>query len=218
MSDIDDELDGIIDEYLAHLDGAGPAPDLGALPDSLQHEAHARLQLIDAMWHADTHQTTPQDDPVARRFGFDRPGQTIAINGKRVAALRKAAGIDLKELLSRITAAGGTIAPAALLQLEQNPSTTVPQPSASALVAALDTTLAEIEAATPLSADPVRAFLDSPAFDDLLARWATEHGRKPNQVRPVVVERVLASHFRADEVTTEHVAEIVRAVLAALVQ
>jgi hypothetical protein len=216
MSHIDDELDNIIDAYLTYLDGAGPAPDLGALPDALREEARARLQLIDAMWGADSDEPPPANDPVVRRFGFDRAGQDIAVNGRRVASLRKAAGLDFKALLARIRAAGGAIAPAALLQLEQSPSTLVSQPTASALVAALDTTLSEIEAAVQPEGHAVRAFLDSPAFDELVGSWAAEHGHSMAQVRPVVVQRVLASNFRADEVTVEHVADIVRAVLASL--
>jgi hypothetical protein len=214
MSNIDDQLDPIIDAHLRHLEGDGPAPDLTSLPDDLREEALARVALLEAMWG--TQITAPTDDPVARRFGFDRAGETIAVDGRRVAALRKAAGYDLAGLLSRVTSAGGDIVIGALFRLEQNDSTPLPQPTASALVAALGATLAAIEASADLDLGAVRAFLDSPAFYDLVDTWAAEHQRARDEVRGVVTERVLAVQYRAEDVTTEHLTTIVQTILDSL--
>lgn len=214
MSNIDDQLDPIIDAHLRHLEGDGPAPDLTSLPDDLREEAQARVALLEALWG--TQITAPADDPVARRFGFDRPGETIAVDGHRVAALRKAAGYDLAQLLSRVTAGGGDIAIGALFRLEQSDLTPLRQPTASALVAALGTTLAAIEAAADIDLGAVRAFLDSPAFYDLVDTWAAEHQRERDEVRAVVEERVLAAQYRAEDVTTEHLTTIVQTILDSL--
>jgi hypothetical protein len=214
MSNIDDQLEPIIDAHLRHLEGDGPAPDLTSLPDDLRQEVQARVALLEATWG--TRLEPPADDAVARRFGFDRAGQDIAVDGRRVAALRKAAGYDLGELLSRVAAAGGEINAGALFRLEQSSSTPLAQPTASALVAALSTTLADIEAAADLDLGAVRAFLDSPEFYGIVDSWAAEHRRERDEVRSLVEERVLAVQYRAEDVTVDQLMAIVRAILDAL--
>jgi transcriptional regulator with XRE-family HTH domain len=214
MSNIDDQLDAIIDAHIRYLEGDGPAPDLAGLPDELRDQAHARVVLLEAMWGAELQ--PPADDPVARRFGFDRPGQDIAIDGRRVAALRKAAGIDLTELLARVTAAGGTINAGTLFRLEQNASTLMTQPTVSAIVAALNVALTDIESADEVNLSPVRAFLDSPAFYELIDDWSGKYGRQRDEVRSVVAQRVLAAQYRAEDITVDHLVEIVQAILDSL--
>ncbi|WCO67955.1 hypothetical protein PO878_04360 [Iamia majanohamensis] len=214
MSNIDEQLDPIIDAHLRHLEGGGPAPDLAALPDGLREEAEARVILLEATWG--TQVTAPPDDPVARRFGFDRAGGIIAIDGHRVAAIRKAAGYDLAKLLARVTAAGGDIAIGTLFRLEQSDSMPLSQPNASALVAALGTNLSALEAAVDIDLGAIRAFLDSPAFYDLVDSWAAEHQRESDEVRSVVEERVLALQYRAEGVTTDHLTTIVQTILRSL--
>lgn len=218
MSNIDDELDTIIDAYLNYLEGNGPEPRLDTIPADLRNEAQARLRIVDAMWATHTEDRTLTNDPVAQRFGFDKSGETIFVNGRRVAALRKSAPMDLKELRAKITAAGGDITAMALLNLEQNTSTPVPQPTASALVAALDTTLPEIAARPASDADPVQAFLASPAFDELIASWAADHDRDPATVRPIVTNQLQVAQFRAIDVTDEQLLDITRAILHKLEQ
>ncbi len=214
MSNIDDQLEPIIDAYIRHLEGDGPAPDLTSLPDDLRQEAQDRIALLEATWG--TRLEPPADDPVSRRFGFDRVGRDIAVDGRRVAALRKAAGYDLGELLSRATAAGGDISAGALFRLEQTASTPLAQPTASALVAALSTTLADIEATDDIDLGAVRAFLDGPEVYDLIDGWAAEHRRERDEVRRVVEERVLSAQYRAEDVTVDQLTAIVRTILDSL--
>jgi transcriptional regulator with XRE-family HTH domain len=216
MSNIEDDLDAVTDAYLTYLEGGGPAPSLEELPVQLRDEARARLQLVDAMWGAEIDGDPLADDSVARRFGFDRTGEHVHIDGRRVAARRRAAHLELKELLARVITAGGDIAPMALLQLEQSSSTPVSPSTASALVAALDTSLADIEAARSIDFDGIRAFLDSPEFDELIATWAAEHDQDPTRVGSVVAERMLVSQFRAAAVTVDQLLDIARAILRSL--
>jgi hypothetical protein len=214
MSNIDDQLGTLIDAHLRYLEGDGPAPDLMAVAPELRDEAHARIRLLEASWGAVVE--VPAEDPVARRFGFDRAGQEITIDGRRVAHLRKAAGMDLDALLGRVTVAGGGITAGDLFRLEQNSSATVTQPVASAIVAALHTTLAELDTADHPSSDPVRQFLSGPRFADIIDDWADRFGRQSSEVRAVVARKVLAVQYRAEDVSDEHLAEVVRAVLDSL--
>ncbi len=214
MSSIDDQLDVIIDAHLRHLEGDGAAPDLTTLPDDIREEAQARLALLEAVWGAQVE--PPVDDPVARRFGFDRASESIAIDGRRIATLRKSAGLNLAELLTLITTAGGTINAGDLFRLEQNSSSNVDQPTASALAAALGTPLADIEAVGQVDMGVVRAFLDSPAFHQMIDAWAAEHGVNSERAQRTVTERVLAAQYRAAGVTVDQLLEIVRAILDTL--
>lgn len=215
MNNIDDQLDAIIDAHLRHLEGDGPAPDLVTLAPELRDEAQARIRLLEASWGAVLE--VPTEDPVARRFGFDRAGQTITVNGRRVAQLRKGTGMAFDTLLGLVTAAGGDITAAKLFRLEQNSSADVAQPTASAIVAALHTTLADIETTTTSAAtDPVRLFLSGRRFADIIDDWAGRFGRPASEVRTIVTERVLAVQYRANDVTDEHLIEIVQTILDSL--
>ena len=215
MSNTDSQLDTIIDAHIRFLEGEGPAPDLTSLAPELRDEALARVQMLEVSWGAIIE--VPADDPVASRFGFDRAGQAIAINGRRIAQLRKAAGLDLDVLLGLVTAAGGDISAGSLFRLEQERSATVSQPVASAIVAALRTSLAELEAtAGSTASNPMRMFLTGPRFSDIIDDWAGRFGRPSDEVRSLVTDRALATQYRAEDVTDDHLAEIVKAILASL--
>lgn len=212
---IDDRIDAIIDAYLAFLEGTRDAPTLNGLDPGERAEAAARIELLDALWGVGAPQQ-PLDDPVARRFGFDRAGQDITVNGTKIAALRKRRGIVLKDLAEMVNNGGGEVSTRALLDLEQRPAVPVSQRTASALAAALRASVADFEAAATVEIDAVRAFLASAAFDELIASWAAEHHRKREPVRRDVSERMLAAQFRAADVTAEQLLDIARAILRRL--
>lgn len=214
MSEFEEQLDVVVDDYLRYRDGDGPMPDLSGLPDRLRSEALARFQFLDALWGEGVQ--PPSDDPVARRLGFDRLGEDIAINGLRVASIRKARDMDLKQLRMSVLNAGGSITPGDLFRLEQSSSTVLPQPTVSAFVAALGSSIAELKATAEVERDIVRVFLDGPTFNNLVAVWAAEQSRDVQAIRPVVQERVLAAQYRASEVTIEQLVEITRAILDSL--
>ena len=214
MSTFEEQLDVVVDEYLRYRDGDGPMPDLSGLPDRLRSEARARFQFLDALWGEGIQ--PPSDDPVARRLGFDRVGEDIAINGLRVASIRKARGMDLTQLRMSVLNAGGSISPGDLFRLEQSPSTVLPQQTASAFVAALKSSIAELRAIAEVEKDTVWTFLEGPTFDKIIAVWAAEHSGDVQVIRPVVRERVLAAQYRASEVTLEQLADITRAILDSL--
>lgn len=215
MSSIDDQLDAITDAHLLYLEGEGPAPDLTTLAPELRDEALMRVRLLEASWGAVLE--APTEDPIAVRFGFDRAGQTITVNGRRVAQLRKATGMDFQTLLGLVTAAGGDITAANLFRLEQSSASNVDQPTASALVAALHTTMADLGAtATDVATDRVGLFLSGPGFTDIIDDWARQFGRPTSEVRTTVTERLLAVQYRAEDVTDEHLIEIVMTILDSL--
>ncbi len=214
MDNINDPLDALIDAHLHHLEGEAAAPDLADLPADLQAKATARIALLEACWGVSLE--PPEEDPVARRFGFDRAGKAITIDGSRVASYRKATGIDLKELLARVETAGGRIAPGALYRLEQSRSTSLDQPTASALVAALKVALADIEAAGQSGPARIRAFLDGPPFHQLIDDWAGTYGRDRTEVRREVARQVVAAQYRAEDVTDDQLIEMVQAILETL--
>jgi hypothetical protein len=124
--------------------------------------------------------------------------------------------LDLDGLLGLVTAAGGNITAGSLFRLEQNRSATVPQPVASAIVAALHTTLEQLEAADSSATDPVRLFLSGPRFADLIDDWAGRFGGQHDELRALVTSKVLAVQYRAEDISDDHLAEIVQAILDSL--
>lgn len=211
-----DAFTKIIEAQLAHLEGTGPPARLDDLPEPLRSEARARITMLNAMWGAKRPAPTPGNDPIARRFGFERAGQSLSVDGKKVRRLRQAAKIELKEFALMVNTAGGAITTAELLRLEQAASTRVQQRTASALAAALKSPLAAFEADSTAGEHAFRAFLDSPQFDEMLFAWATENSADAEATRTVVESRLLSAQFRAEGVSNDQLEEAVRAILRSL--
>jgi cupin superfamily acireductone dioxygenase involved in methionine salvage len=103
-----------------------------------------------------------------------------------------------------------------LLKVESSKTTALDQELATVLVGVLDTTVAAIEDDHVQEMDVVRVFLASPFFDQLIAQWAAEHEPDADDVKQLVRDRVLAIHYRAQDVTEEQLADLVRVILRSL--
>lgn len=217
MSDIND-IDDILAQYLQFLHGNAPEPNLARLNAAAREEALAQIDVLVALYRVGTPDSN--DDPVARRFGFDRAGDDITIDGGRVKRLRKERALSLKELVDLVNRAGGDTSGSALLRIEQQPRAVLPQATVTAIVAALDTTLQELEvledSTIDVEVDRVRAFLASPRFEEEIATWCAAHDRRPREVRPHVEDRLVGAAFRAEDQTDEVLLEIVRTILRGL--
>lgn len=212
------DIDTIIDQYLQYLDGEAPEPTLDDLTPEERAEAHAQIRVLVALHR--TGVPDPDDDPVARRFGFDRAGADIVIDGRRMARRRQERGLKLNELAAAVNRAGGTITTSALLRLEQQPHGAVPQATVTAIVAVLDTSLQDLEPADASADEAVerlRTLLASPRLEAKVAAWCAEHQRSQRDVGRHLEQRLLVgAAYRAEDLTEDALLEIVRAILAGL--
>lgn len=213
MSSAEHDLEAFIEAHLAHLEGDGPRPSLDALPAELRGEAAARIQILEAVHGALADAPLPEDDPVARHFGFDRANQYIAINGRRVASLRQQRNLKLNEFAKLVHNAGGTEDMRFWFQAQELASVEVPPRTASAVAAVLRAPVQDFEAGT----SPAHAFAAQlEDIEAVVAQWAAEHGADARTAMRKVEQALSAAKYRAESVSTEHLIEIVRQILQGL--
>ncbi|MCZ7537467.1 MAG: hypothetical protein M5T61_17215 [Acidimicrobiia bacterium] len=158
----DDHVLDFVDRYLAYLTGAHDEPDIGLLDESQRAAALRQLRALELLDEPEPYPMPPiEEDPVAKRFGFDRTEPTITIS---TAALREAAssaGVPFSELAQRLTTGGRPTRPAELLRLTNTPTVNVERDLAARFAAILRTTVGALEAAGSGRA--------TPTLDDYLA-------------------------------------------------
>jgi transcriptional regulator with XRE-family HTH domain len=216
MTDYDgtDELDEFIHAYISYLDGDAARPPVEALPAHLRAEATARARLLDASWGA-LAADLPENDPIATRFGFDQPADTVPIAGAALRRARKKANLDLAQLAEATGGAGIRVSSYELLEIESSDVTRVKGDLAATLVAVLGAPITDLEPASPRRAN-LGPRLESPWFSELVDDWARSHDRDPGWARNEARRRLLATQFRADDVDDEQLREILAAILHTL--
>lgn len=139
-------------------------------------------------------------------------GHEIQIDGEKVVQARKAAGIDLKELLARLNNSGSALTGRQLFQIERERSISLGQFEASALVAALETRLDDIRTDDSL-VNELRAFLESDEFEHRIREWASERGRDVDATRTYAQRELQSINRRASDVHSSQLMELLEAVL-----
>jgi transcriptional regulator with XRE-family HTH domain len=210
-------LDEIVGNYLRYLEGQAPEPDLSILPIELQSEATSRIALLTAAWGALNESGPSLDaDPVARRFGFDRAQETIVVNGGTVRRLRQLHHLELEAMTDALNVAGADTTVGAMFRVERASAVPVNLSVASALAAVLDCSVADLEAVDNEATTPAQAFIDSADFQEIIADWAITHQQDAARVRRAAEEALLSTAHRAEDVTTHHWREILRAILRSM--
>lgn len=209
-------LDRFIHDYMLFLDGEGDRPDVDDLDVELRVEARSRIRLLNVLRRGHDELPAGAADRIALRFGFDRSGTRINISGPKFKRARKRACLELKDIAAATVAAGAPIKTNNLLRIEMAKSTPVEQPIVTALVAILHISVDDIQEDLGDDVSTVRAKLASPRFEQMITDWSAEHGRDIRETRSFVHAQVLATKYRQKDVTEDHLADIVRAILLSL--
>lgn len=206
-----DPVERYLHDYIRFLDGEGDPPADDDLDDAQLVEIDGKLALLRPRGAA---VPAGAKTRIARSLGLDRGGSTIAVDGTRLKAQRQRARMDLKTLAAAVTAAGQTVAAGRLYQVEKQINATLDQDMVTAIVSILGITVADIEAGGHAQVPELARLLDRPRIGDLIATWARDNHRDPTEIRGHVRSRVLeGTAFRAEAVSEDHVADIVRALL-----
>lgn len=209
-------IEMFIHDYMLFLDGARDEPLVKELPAGDRREAQARIRLLEATMAAGAEAPAGAFERIALRFGFDRAGTTIVVSGPKLKGARRRAGLELKQVSAAMAAAATPIRTGDLLHIETAATTPVDQPVVTALVAILGTTVDDIEAEFDDDVNEMRAMLNSPRFEQMIAEWASDHGRDVPEIRTIVYRQVLATKYRAEGVNEDQLADLVRAILRSL--
>lgn len=216
MIDPSDQLDDLVEGFLTHLEGKGPPPDLTDLPDDVRSEADARFEMLRAAHGVLAGPSGSGEARIAARFGLDRAGQQIEIAGAKVKRVRMSKKLQLADLALAVQKSGVELSSAELFRIETAAASPLDQPIVTALVAVLNCSVADLETVDTGDLSPVRAFLDSPEFHELIESWAAEHDQDAQSTARRAGEQLLAAHYRAQDVTDEQLREILRAILRKL--
>ena len=123
MIDPSDQLDDLVEGFLAHLEGEGPPPDLTDLPDDVRSEAEARFEMLRAAHGVLAGPSGSGEARIAARFGLDRAGQQIEIAGAKVKRVRMSKKLQLADVALGVTPQRvSQLVSAALRRLRQLPA------------------------------------------------------------------------------------------------
>lgn len=213
MIDPSDQLDDLVEGFLAHLEGEGPPPDLTDLPSDVRSEAEARFEMLRATHGVLAGSSGSGAARIAARFGLDRAGQQIEIAGAKVKRVRMAKNLQLADLALAVQKSGVELSSARLFRIETAAALPLDQPIVTALVAALNCSVADLETIDTSDLTSVRAFVDSAEFRELIESWASAHDVDAQTAARRAGEQLLAAHYRAQDVTREQLREILQAIL-----
>jgi hypothetical protein len=150
------------------------------------------------------------DDPVALMLGLV-PDPQIAIDGRKLAAVRKKVGVDLKELVARLRHRGWPVQTKEALRWHTG--TTV---LAQALINAVAETLSVDSTAIlarSSSAPPADDLLDDVRIASFLEQWASDIHMPPARLREQIAHLLIGANMRNSTSTS---ADTLLAVLTAL--
>lgn len=208
-----EHLADIFESYLAYLDGQGQEPELASFEPAERERISRQFGILRDGYGVLARMPDLVDDPVFAALGFDRAGTDIDIDGTKVASARKRLQLDIADIAERMHNAGSTVSVRDLFQLERN-SATLPQRDATALVAALRVSLADIEGGSDVRESPMRQFLRSEVFGQRVRDWAGAHSADYDAVVRRASSQLLAAHFRGEEHVDFHALEdLLRVVL-----
>lgn len=159
----------LVDDLLPWLDAVHEAAQQAVLE-----------QESDAEPPAAAHIPVRADDPVALMLGLV-PDPTVVVNGRKLAAARKRARLDLGQLTDRLRARGWDVTTQQGWQWELGHPQLAP-----ALIAAIAEELS-VEGDALLAAPPTRRehadLFDNQRIRDFIADWAAEAGVEPDLLR-----------------------------------
>src|ERR1700722_17460322 len=94
---VQDQIPELIESYVAHLEGEGPAPSLDGLDATTRREARNAFRAVDAAWRSDLEIPPLEEDPVALALGFvprRDPESFVVVSGRLVKQARQGRGAN----------------------------------------------------------------------------------------------------------------------------
>jgi hypothetical protein len=200
----EERFSALVEAYITHLEGRGPAPSLDDLSPDARQEASNVFRALHATWRSEADLPAFEDDPVAQALGFipARPAtpssaRTVLVSGQKVSAARRRAQIKPSEVARRLNQAGIDANANWVFQIERVAVTELAAPAAAALAAALGATPEMITANDGDRTDPFTRWLFSTDFQTEVHRWARQQGRDPTGLADTARRQLLTAARRS---------------------
>jgi hypothetical protein len=193
----DERVVEFVDRYLAFLTEGGDEPNLDALEEPLRGQALQYLRALDLL-DADEEYPMPAlaDDPIARKFGWDRPDETVTISTAALKQATQSAGMSAQQLAQKLTAAGKPTRLEDLLRFAKGTTATIDSDLAARLAAILHTSVPSLEAPNrvPTATGSLDEVLQS--AKERIAELAKKFGKPFEAVEGSLREQLVAVAFR----------------------
>lgn len=193
-TDDDERFTTLVEAYVAHLEGHGPAPSLDHLDPDTQREARSVFRAITATWRSDVDLPSLENDPVAQALGFTpvpprtsppvarptshtAPG-VVVLSGPKIAAARRRSRLKPSDVTRKLHAGDIQVEANWVFKVEGVPAMTIPEPIAAALAQVLSVAISALTASADDQVDPFAAWLYSSDFDAEIRSWARRQGRR----------------------------------------
>jgi hypothetical protein len=170
----EERITDLIDEYLQHLEGDSPEPDLDGLDPEVQAAARKAFRAADAAWRSETDIPPFREDPVAIALGFVKPkasDQPITLVGSSIASARRRRGLKATQLAGQLRSFGLDVSTNWLFTIEGAKAMDVSESIAAALAKALQVEITTLSISGANELDEFTAWLYSDDFDAEVADW-----------------------------------------------
>ncbi|MBF6558266.1 MAG: hypothetical protein IVW52_19365 [Acidimicrobiales bacterium] len=201
---VDGEITELIESYVAHLEGGGPAPSLDGLDAGTQREARKAFRAVDAAIRSDIEIPPLEEDPVALALGFvpRRHAESfVVISGKLVKRARQGRGLKTSDVANLLKSLGLAAADQKWLgRLERAPVQEVALDVARGLAKVLGVSPEAISLAQDKDIGPFAEWLYSREFDAAVAAWIDEQAGRtlPVDLAPRARRELLAAARRSE--------------------
>ena len=171
MSDATDEdfLTDLIEDYIAHLEGNGQAPDLSDLDPATRRTVESVFRTVLAAWRSDVEIPPRPSGPSISGNPTATSGSEVLLDGNKVRGARTRRHLSPSEVDRRLNVAGHSVGANWTARAERNPTNATPE-LVAALASILGVGAGELGAAEG-SLSEFRSWLDSDDLDQQARAW-----------------------------------------------
>jgi transcriptional regulator with XRE-family HTH domain len=199
---IEDPITELIEAYIAHLEGEGPAPSLEDLDTHAKREARNAFRAVDAAWRSDLEIPPLEEDPVALALGFvpaANASTEVIVSGSLVTKARRRRKLKASDVANRLQSMGLDANQQWLVRLERSSVQEIKTDLATGLATVLGVSVDALAAERDKDVDPFATWLYSDEFDVAFAAWVDEQeGRElPKDLAPRARSQLLTAVRRS---------------------
>lgn len=199
----DDQQEDILDK--AVVASASPA----------QGDTAPLQNIADLLWEANQGAPPLREDPIAAMLGLV-PDPSYALDCSKLKQARKRAGLQISDVIARLSARGWTVDRADLFRWENQSAGDVAPALIKALAEETGTSSDQLVTKQPRAVPAaIERALDSPLFAGLVERWAKVQNVSRSLAASELESRMLATVYRGDDADADQMVQSLEALVSA---
>jgi len=183
--------------------------------DSPQEDDASLQDVANLLWEANQSAPPLREDPIAAMLGLV-PDPAYALDSSKLKQARKQAGLQISDLVSRLSARGWTVDRADLFRWENQSANDVSPALIKALSEEMRTGSDQLTTKQPRAIPAaVEHVLNSPVFAGLVERWAKAQNVSRSLATSQLESRMLATVYRGSNAGADQMLRSLEALLIA---